>query len=1088
MWVAAVLCLATCGYGLYATLLGNGQTTWAAIVAVFALLTMVDQRIAGDFFMIWNSPAWTYAHFVASTVLVFFLLWSSVMANVDAKQVGARCRCARGGDCTSHAPPSFSPFPPPPSLRGQAYERVEENWFMLQNTLLIPFTTQLEQKRFVQDVLVVTSWLGICTGLFCLYPVLEAWKALGGTFRLVQSRWSIFLPEFIVLFAAAGITLAFDESAAMIAAFATPYSTAAIVAQSGFAGLVVIMLLIMAYLLQRYGSNVWTHWALATVYGPLGFLMVITSSVTISRAQLVDDYVKTNWSTLKYVVPPEYATRPYDKYALASYTPMMAAGSTGLLLALMTLAAAAVHVRCAAALEEAGTELYKLSVRDMKDLESDDDASLVMSAQALRLSARGVVVELPSDPDSHDRAAGVGSGGAGGARDASGDGTGIAGDADEATGITSGFNRQAYVRSGSFYNPYPAAPLSGEPGFRFAALPGSSIASPLSEPIPTPSVSAPPAPPGLEKSTYDHAVLSATAAYARYLVEARVPPIGLRKRYEEDELAKRSASCPPVRRICGTACHEAIGVMRASWCTFLLIAILTIIAVGGMGGGLGVLTAQGRCGVLGNNAARVTYARWFDVDFAHNVAITHDFPFGAVEVDISHQDRFGSTNVSGAAFLSPMLTAHSLPSPSPHARRRRVQFTVEVTYFAASASDLPAFATFNASLNLTQYGHGADDDYFYGYQQTNIGLVAPSDAARRCLGARIRVITGAAFMNYVINSKGAFVNMSGNFVDLTGNPAATPTLTTAQVTTAAGAVVLNNIYSGFPGSTPLPDPNSQSFRIPPSLVVRSDVGDVSLTDISAGGVDVVTGGTIRSATVGSSLLLYCVGACGDISYRTTGAGRISITQAFAANNIAVATEDGDIAADNVAAIVGRQLNFTSSQGRIYLSNFLQLSGNETFITTANDVSLSVAYANKLMVTTTGTGKISVLEAFIGLAPSDLVKPPVVGNYTTPLFYLHAESGGISVLGFGNNPSSTIYADTMSVDVASSKGDVKVEINGGGYNGKYTASAPRGLTLVEVDGQPVDSSGVIGTTSQGFNLARVTSEYGDVQLSVLPSPL
>ena len=57
-------------------------------------------------------------------------------------------------------------------------------------------------------------------------------------------------------------------------------------------------------------------------------------------------------------------------------------------------------------------------------------------------------------------------------------------------------------------------------------------------------------------------------------------------------------------------------------------------------------------------------------------------------------------------------------------------------------------------------------------------------------------------------------------------------------------------------------------------------------------------------------------------------------------------------------------------------------------------------------------------------------------------------------------------------------------------GNYSVSTGRGSSVVEINGSPTSSTGVLGSAkdSVGYNYLRIYSEGGDVQLSQLPSLL
>lgn len=104
-------------------------------------------------------------------------------------------------------------------------------------------------------------------------------------------------------------------------------------------------------------------------------------------------------------------------------------------------------------------------------------------------------------------------------------------------------------------------------------------------------------------------------------------------------------------------------------------------------------------------------------------------------------------------------------------------------------------------------------------------------------------------------------------------------------------------------------------------------------------------------------------------------------------------------------------------------------------------------------------KISIVQSFLGsTSPGALFAPPIVGNYSDPLLWAHADRGDITILGFSASPLAPNVAGHLFVDVASQLGSLKVEINGGGFTGNYSATSVRGKSIVEIDGNHGPLSG------------------------------
>ncbi|RYY31252.1 hypothetical protein EON62_06480, partial [archaeon] len=331
-----------------------------------------------------------------------------------------------------------------------------------------------------------------------------------------------------------------------------------------------------------------------------------------------------------------------------------------------------------------------------------------------------------------------------------------------------------------------------------------------------------------------------------------------------------------------------------------------------------------------------------------------------------------------------------------------MQLTVEVTYYALEASDLPSYDAFNASIVRTDYGHKDDD---FGFLRTAVELLPFSADSRKCLGARVRVISSSYALLATINSKMALVNVTGNLVDLSAHAFAAPSITTLNINTDQAATVLNNLYLDGTPSGMLPNTSDPNLVFPPQLVVASNVGDVVITKATAPGIDITTGGTVKVSTLGSSMLKVCQGICGDISIKATGSGRISIGQTFGAMNTQISSEAGAIVMANTIVLNGRRMDISSASGKIYLVSFIQASGNDTHVTSGGgDVAITFIMTNQLYVTAQNNAKVSVVEAFMGLNTlrnTFVPAYPASYNYSDPRLDVVSANGAIAILGLGN---------------------------------------------------------------------------------------
>lgn len=266
---------------------------------------------------------------------------------------------------------------------------------LLQNTVLIPFTSLLDQKASLRTWGQASFVIGLMVALANIDPLQEAWASVGGTVRMVQGRLPIIVPEFLILAASAVITLYYDETAATTAVYALPHSTAALVWQSACAALALLTIVILFVAAIRWGSTIGFHFLAVLLFLPLAFITLITASVTLQRAQGVEDWVIANWTSgarIQQLVPAAFSGLPADKYALASYTPMVTAGATGIILTLLLWVAVIIHLRCAAILYHVGPELYALATNaaDGPSGSGESASSAHSHAQAAGMAAIGM--------------------------------------------------------------------------------------------------------------------------------------------------------------------------------------------------------------------------------------------------------------------------------------------------------------------------------------------------------------------------------------------------------------------------------------------------------------------------------------------------------------------------------------------------------------------------------------------------------------------------------------------------------------------------------------------------------------------------
>lgn len=294
----------------------------------------------------------------------------------------------------------------------------------------------------------------------------------------------------------------------------------------------------------------------------------------------------------------------------------------------------------------------------------------------------------------------------------------------------------------------------------------------------------------------------------------------------------------------------------------------------------------------------------------------------------------------------------------------------------------------------------------------------------------------------------------------------------------AGPIVLKDLYS------------SSFFSVDQAaLVIESDTGDVTVNDLVATSPSITTAGDISvQGVISWSTGLGTVGVHGDVNITAKGDGVITMTGAAGARSLFLATERGHIIADTVGAGIMRDVWVQSEEGSIWLTSWLQLYGNHTYVRTPGYFTASALYANVLDVEAHAGAAIT--EVFMGLQAThnSLLPDMLPGNYTQPALRVSSKLSGIKLLGLGANSADATWAMNMHTDIVTERGDVRVQVNGGGYTGPYRARTGDGVVTVEIAGQEASAEGSLGDNPEATGLLNVYTAAGDISFAALSSPL
>ena len=945
----------------------------------------------------------------------------------------------------------------------RAQETIEDNWFVLQTQLLIPFTTELDCKRNVEVRSSQLMVFSILTALLCLPMAADAWRALGGALHLLRARFAVMVLEFVPLLVIGVSAAAYAVVAAEVSAFATPDTTADLLWISAMAGLSIIALAMASSALTAWGSCFASHATLALLLPVPAIVMFSTSLWVQARAGEVVGFVSANWDTIRLYVPPAFSATPWKNYAYASVTPMLQAASLGLQFSVLALFSSIFHLWAALAMHSVGRDLEEESVAHNAEYER---------LMAFALGEEGAGGAAAARADAPLLGAGKGGYGTGGGSSSS------SSSSSSGTGFGGG-------RAGG-YGPLFAG--SSEEVDGGEAQQGGSGGAASSELFLSVDLNT-------ANSSKSRAAAKAQASpEARVLLERldavdRLRALPLVYAGKLNNLLDRVAVLPV-----GTAAALLQHDMRQLWgswrtCIFLTLGV-GFIGVMGMMGALIKVTHDGYCSRL---VSRATGAK--TLSFSKQVPIWAGgedgpppfTPFNPtsgkpVQVTVVHNYPLGSVEINATALdVSVIYDSVSY-------------LTVDALYFAADARDLPSAAALNASLVVA-------DNYIpgpcqiagpcFGYAAITIVLSPPAGAADKCLGVRLRISIPVGDVLLNVTTISAAVSVSGN-VDQLGT--LTPTLYAVNVATDSAPVTMLNVFSDWRRTPGFVTPEVFS----PSAYARSASGLLQFRNVFSAGIYGQSGGGVRFATAASICITPSPSVCGVVEGRATGKGLMGVSNLLAAREAHFFSDSGMIVAANVAALIGAVTEFASGSGNVYLSNFIQGAGNTTTVATAGNVACSAVFVNRLYVTTFDSGNVGMTVVFVGINSSQQLKfdlgkdtldlpllslfYPPVSNYSLPLLAVNTNFGDISVISVGGNPAASAFADVLSIDFRSTDGAIKVELSGGGINADYSVSSGAASAVVEVDGQASPLVGHIGAAGSGNNSIFVRSERDVVQLS------
>jgi hypothetical protein len=909
-----------------------------------------------------------------------------------------------------------------------AQQTVEDQWYVMQSQVIIPFTSQLDQKIQIQSFATAIFAISFITFIMYVLPLTEAWRALGGVMRFSRLKFAVQIVDFVPIFALAVGTATFGLYSANLSTFATLEGPAIWLWQSAAALFTIVALCGSLAARAVWGPSFLQHVIHCISLTPLGFIQFVTSVELFTRASEVDGYVSQRWpQRIQYLVPSRFSARSYEKYATACSGTMLESASAGFILSFLILFSVFLNLYLGNVLLFTSGPDQMLSVHHVREDDDENGVALSRLTSSSRLAASSSFYAAGSDGKNYSSVT-----------------------LREDSSVVG-------VSSKTELTPLSKSRVESSTRGTGASALGGGLTNRASKNAMAVVISEEEA----ERRRRRREELSKLVTNERFIAYKKDAILMMIYERELEEL-RASVSVPTLGTLSRAVryyCREAI---EQNFFCLAIAFVVFIIALGSIAGGLKISSESSQCLGLANAATRTITLNLLIESGGTNqqqadIILSNLYPYGGLELDVQHVPVLG---------------------PVP----KNTTISLTLTAWALKDSDLPSYPQLYSMVNYTGFLEQADDDVG-GYTYVNANAAPPADALKKCLGMRVRFAGEAGLMRVILKTYQAMVNVTGNFDDLKTNAVAPRAYQTLTIDTDSGPIVAGNGYVDALGLDPL-------LGFPPSTVITSKSGDVYLTTFTSSGLSVTTGGSIATSTIGSFSASNCQAVCGDVNLTTTGNGRISIAQAFGGYNANIQTEHGAIIAANTGMIIGGTMRIDSVDGPITMSNFLQAYNNETYVSSGGKISATIVITNRIYITGKGEADVSILELFAGApAPGEgLFKPPILGNFSEPLAFIKVDRGDITILGIGGSPASSTYSNIMSLYTYATVGKVKVQANGGGLNGKYNVRSAKGQAIVELDGRPGPLTGVLGTGSLGNNEIIIFSDTGNVQMSLLPSPL
>jgi hypothetical protein len=299
--------------------------TWTPLpLVVLSFLSILNVGFYGDWAMNRNVKDHTYYFLVLQYLLSGFTLYVSSYSIVQVDQVSRTGLVFRVTVVTG-------------VFVSQGKSFIAEHWPTL-STLVIPFTTQLGEKRLFETVQTITAYVAWGAVGSSLGQIQRAFDLLDEKFnRIALTPMRVIAPQCFMLFFFSLVTCFTGSSAVLVSTFGHGNDESALlftIVTALFCIVACVVALIAAWTLGTHHTAYTITWL---IFAVVSLFAIVGGSVLSAQATEVEDFVYPRWDQLKAFLPEQYQYQAPAKYVQDAETLLRGTGLGGVMIGLFGL-------------------------------------------------------------------------------------------------------------------------------------------------------------------------------------------------------------------------------------------------------------------------------------------------------------------------------------------------------------------------------------------------------------------------------------------------------------------------------------------------------------------------------------------------------------------------------------------------------------------------------------------------------------------------------------------------------------------------------------------------------------------------------